>query len=1546
MVKDGAIREAASRAIPAAACCVRTAGAGGAWIGLLGVLSTYLWAQNLPPGPAQVLQAAEVGEDVSGRVDLPRDRRLARGIRRAAERISAGEYSQAIGFLDDVLAGDEDVFVELEGTTSHVGLKELASSMIRDLPPAGREVYESTWGPSAQQALREAVEGGDQERLKKIAFRFFHTSAGMEAALLAATNESDRGQHLAAGLLYQKLLDAPEAVRRFDPELSVRAAACWLAAGQPAQAEAALSRLRATGHESVTIAGQTRRLDASLSETDWLLQLVGEPRATRDASDADWLTYRANAARSSLAQGGLPHMRERWRVRLLHPRLMPEFERIAADLRQADRSQPVAASPLAIGDTILIRTPHQLLAVDFVTGRRVWQVEVEATDRLEELLEQTFADEADGEERQSLERFAQQMWHDYLHQLVSSDGERVFLVGEPGASLGDAASHRLTLLGRDPMFDRQTNRLAAFDLSTQGKRIWEIDGRATSGELAGAFFLGAPTAIGNMLYVMLEMKSAVYVAALESDTGELAWLQQLANLDDGIAIDRQRRLQSSMPSYDSGVLVCPTSAGVVVGVHLASRSLAWAFAYQSHERANRQRGSRDEDIQLISPSRWLSGVATLGQGRVLLTPPDADHLYCLDLQAGSLQWTAPRGAMQRVLCVEGGRVVLAGDTELAALDVGTGQPLWQTKSLSEDRKAQISGDGFYTNGRFYLPLTSSEVVGIDLSDGTVAERATSRGSEPLGNLICHAGAILSHNGNSLDRFDQIEVIERRSKERLATAPRDVEALRTLGEIAFNAGRMTEAIELLLRAHDIAPDDFEVHDVLAEVLTSALDQDFAAYRAQVPLLEELVAQQPSRRLDLLRIVAEGQLKAEEPLEATETTLELALEAGLSRQMLELSQLRRATAGRWVRAQLASIWETASPSQRDAIRERVRAFEQALPPGSPRDRLEQQLEFLSDLPGEEDSNMQLARLLVEQGAPLRGQLLLLKLERSDDPQLRREATARIARQLHDAQLHRLALSRDRLLRTVYANLPCLDGRTGSQCLADWQVAAEVPVPLGQVKVAKLPTTSPTNSARRIRYPQLGLRLEITDDILGPCTAMTAVRSGDLLIRDARGTPVFEASLGSDRRNVLRGSGAYGVSAGNLLVVSLGHQILAINTLSDGTRTEEAVLWRRDVTSQLQSTPRGYGRGSRLSVDRPGSYRATRAYHGGAWIGIIGPVTSEGCVFQEQRRLVCVDPITGVELWSRNGLPSGCDLYGDDRHVLVVPPQKTEALVLDALDGRAVGRVEVPKFEELLQTIGCRAIRWRTTARGGQELSAIDLINQEIAWRFEFKPGSQVDIADARYVAVVEPTGRTVLVDGADGAVLADDPGDGAAVVDQIHLLVGADDFTVAVDERRANSTGRIVKPFVELDCPIINGRLKVFDRQTGKMRWQRSGEVNQQGLLLTQPADLPMVVMLGTLYKQGAQGTRAPITLLAVDKRTGQTLYRNDDLPSSGGSLCEIQAQGEAGEEVTIEMAGRSLLFQFTSQSQPPVPPVMSEVELESTRSSGGILGILRSVGGGD
>ena len=72
-----------------------------------------------------------------------------------------------------------------------------------------------------------------------------------------------------------------------------------------------------------------------------------------------------------------------------------------------------------------------------------------------------------------------------------------------------------------------------------------------------------------------------------------------------------------------GVLICPTNAGAVLGVDVLTGSLLWAHVYQ--------------DAGTTSPahSPWQNGPPRIVEGRVIVAPPDAGVIDCLDLHDGT-----------------------------------------------------------------------------------------------------------------------------------------------------------------------------------------------------------------------------------------------------------------------------------------------------------------------------------------------------------------------------------------------------------------------------------------------------------------------------------------------------------------------------------------------------------------------------------------------------------------------------------------------------------------------------------------------------------------------------------------------------------------------------------------------------------------------------------------------------------------------------------------------------------------------------------------------
>ena len=77
----------------------------------------------------------------------------------------------------------------------------------------------------------------------------------------------------------------------------------------------------------------------------------------------------------------------------------------------------------------------------------------------------------------------------------------------------------------------------------------------------------------------------------------------------------------------------------------------------------------------------------------------------------------------------------------------------------------------------------------------------------------------------------------------------------------------------------------------------------------------------------------------------------------------------------------------------------------------------------------------------------------------------------------------------------------------------------------------------------------------------------------------------------------------------------------------------------------------------------------------MGKVGPISDDMICYQVGTRLYAADPLTGETLWERGNMSRGSDLFGDDRHVLVVAPGARQATVLRAGDGELVGVRPMP-------------------------------------------------------------------------------------------------------------------------------------------------------------------------------------------------------------------------------------------------------------------------------
>lgn len=1486
---------------------------------------------QLQPGAA----AGDADEfvDLGDAATFVEDRTSMQILVQADKLASEGRYTEAVRHLGTILEGSEDYFFQPDpARPTHRSLKAEARRMIGDMPAEGRASYELQYGAHARQMLNEALADGDLAALAEVSRRFFHTDASYDATLILGSHLLDHGQPLAAALCFERLRRSGPHARGLEPMLSIRLASCWVRAGLMDKAQATLHELATQRNaDTVRIAGEDVPLFTDDDEAlAWINRHLGSPQQVAGGQHDRWLMFGGNAARNGSAAGGEPLLEPRWHVPTA---LEPQTEELVARLRRTYVDRNVSAlpalHPLVVDDTVLMRTSRNLLAVDFETGKRLWEVPVD--DSFDQ-----FADIGDSSRPQNslqyLSLLDQRMWDDLTYGTLSSDGRLVFSIEDLGFDGGDQPRPQVFgFNGRRqpvPSGPRAYNRLAAHEIRT-GKLKWELGGPLGDFGLgqAGTFFLGPPLPLSGRLYVLSEQNGEIRLLALDAETGGLDWSQQLAVVENDILRDQTRRLAGVSPSYADGVLVCPTAAGAAVAVDVTTRSLLWGYRFPTvgAEQGTQFMAPRLGGVMMMrgnsqsEAGRWADSGVHLADGRALLTPIESDELHCLDLIDGTVIWKRPRGKQLYLACIHEGVAVLVGQVSVQALRLSDGEPAWpQPATLG----GLPSGYGFLSGTRYYIPLTTAEVVAVNVLSGKIESRTKARRDAIPGNLIAYNGHVLSQGVDGVANFFQIDSLEQEVTQALAARADDPVALAQRGELRLHQGAWSAAIDDLRRSHALAPDP-RTRELLVDALLEGLESDFATNQDVAAEIATLV-ERPENIVTFHRIMAQGLHKQGQHLPALEAYLKLADSAEGTLELEPIDEVRSVRRDRWVQAGIASLVASATSEEREQIEESITArLEEARADESP-EPLRRFLRFFSQHPLADTARIELAGRLQGSEALLEIEFLLRRLEDHDDATVAAPAVARLARMLYDAgRLHDAQPYLDRLA-DQWADVVCLDGKTGAEWAAglrggenhpDLADATSATWPRGKVETTHLDETNANHRyfACEIEGPRGPFFRDMTVEI----DHGQALLGRDGLGRVQWRLPLSDAAQSGMQFNVNPGI-VRAKPYGHLLLLSLGEQVLALDTLNGLGSETVRVLWTRDVADSLPGVAMNRGIHANQIALPWGGRKSIVADSYGRPIGQLGPTTNNYVCFLESQELVAVDPLSGQTLWTRTDIEAGSDLFGDEQYVFVVAPNSSEALVLDALDGRELARRTVPPGKNRMTTRGRHILAWDEVANR-QTIQLIDPWYEETLWEASFG-NARCEMLDQEVVGVVDQE-RFVLLDLADGRTLIDSPIEPQARMHEIFLLGSSEHYLLITNSPTPNRNGVFIRamPGGLNRNPLINGHVYSFDRETGERLWTR--RLERQGLLLDQPRELPIVCFSSIVYERQQQQRHSQhVSLLCLDKRNGQTVYQ-EQLGSEFGTF-ELEAD-PAEQFVDLRLLRKTVRMQFTSEPWDEVEPVPAE-----------------------
>jgi outer membrane protein assembly factor BamB/tetratricopeptide (TPR) repeat protein len=1288
---------------------------------------------------------------------------------------------------------------------------------------------------------------------------------------------------------------------------------------------------------------------------DFLTQAAGKPSEVLDG----WTMFRGDPARNAAMVGSTPLLNLRWQIPTAGGR-GSSVETLLDQWRDEYRKRGLTIlpglHPLAAGNLVLMRTYANLLAVDLRTGKRIWEVSTD--DPIENILAAGGMEGALARLPQLRYELANRMWRDAAYGTLSSDGHLVFSIED----LPLQVSQAMPMINRPDSIaaeNRLCNRLAAHEIAT-GRLKWHIGGPDDQFALryAKTFFLGPPLALMGRLYVLAEVKDEIHLMALDAKTGERTWWQRLATTDGPIDLDPTRRRSGVSPSFGDGILVCPTSLGAVVAVDLASRSLVWGYRYGRHEATARNVNAFIAPFPIqhdaYPQDRWADSTVTMARGRVLLTPADSQYLHCLDPQTGELLWRLPRGdslylahVYDDTVVVVGRRQVrayslsqtrLAGDarqdddkraatsepmtagddanpfgegnTDEAVQQVPEPKPVWGPLDLPEG--AFPAGRGFFTSGHYFLPVSTAEVLAIDLKTGTVTHRSRSRSGIVPGNLVCYQGRVVSQGYNSVEAFDQLDFVRQDVEQRLKANPADPRALRLRGEILLDDGKHAEAIACFQKSYeaDKAP---ETRDVLRQAMLDALRADFKAHRQRTGEMETLL-DTPLERSEFLRLMARGCREAGEWEAALAHCLKLVDLEPDAPPLERVSKSHLLRRDRWVQVELASLFEAAGdPSALDRpIKARLDA---ALAKGDAAS-LKRFLTYFGNLPVAGEARRRLVQQLAEAGRFLEAEMTLWSDYESADPAVAAAATAELGELLAKAGRPDDAAVCYRRLAREFPDVACKGGKTGRQLRDDAARSEPVgrhlthgdPWPTGKVLDRVEPAANPESRGygpfvmaidgdpgpffreKSLRYDQQSRRVSGIDP-LGHTAWQTSVAASN----DAR-LPSFHPTL------------TYGLIRGHLLLVSMQYRVAAIDTLGSPAK-KAALLWDKDVTDEGSEVLRLGG----FQLINPAFAFGHRSV---PWTNLVGPVTSRYACFQRFRNLTAVDPLTGDVLWSQDEVDPQSAVFGDDRFVFAVAPDSQEALVFRASDGKLLGRRPVPRKEQfngvlrpfpelVLAPLGSRLLLWDEDS-GEPELRLYDVWEQKDAWPpRKFAAGAAACMVGHEAVGVLEPSGRMVLIALPGGKVRFDTPLGQEQGLTEFWMLPSADGYAVVThcpsrDPKKNTESAALPKQ-------IQSGHVYMLDAQ-GKPAWPKPYELHEQSLTLTQPCGLPLLTFAQLRSEPGQKS----VSIVCLDKRTGRASFQGRVMNATGSNYLEISGD-PAEKRIELEMQGRAVLLTLTGES---------------------------------
>ncbi|WP_166831434.1 outer membrane protein assembly factor BamB family protein [Thalassoroseus pseudoceratinae] len=1524
--------------------------------------------KNNPKAPPQQTRPAEEeaateeeADEKSARdhIDLraPHDRELAKALRRAERFIEsakatnqAAEWRNAMDTLAHILGSSEAKPQDADSLTTNLPVirqedgqwtpaADVANKLLGELPTEYLNLYRATYGGRARQLLDDAIQQGDAAAIGQIAFRYFHTPAGKEALNRVGMYHADRGEFGLAARWFVRLMNSQSTIAQ-QPRWQLKAAAVLSAAGHPL-ADELLEKLK----ESET--PLTVGADVAVEPQEIITQIL--PKRTTSRVQSNWPMLLGNPSRTGIVDGDEPLLLPRWHHPLTNfEQGVESIEMLADDLVDLGRSPVPAFFPLAVDGKILSRTLRGVSVFDAESGADLWETReglsperilsgVRITNRA------SFA-VGGGAIRQAMafptnstgyyngynadqDKLTSLLFRNGTWGVISSDGQRVYVI-EDHAILskyqpGNTWAFRNG--NTDPYHrDFTSNKIAAYDIKS-GRLEWEIGGQATDEpfdrRLAGWYFSGVPTPDGNRLLVMGEKENEIWLFALEPETGRPQWSQLLAFADTEISHDFGRRWWNAQPSVKDGVIVCPTTIGWLIGVDQTQHAILWSHRYDPPNTGQHLNRSHRNETYIVPSSplngRWTPSAPVISGRHVVFTAPETQKVVCLDLFTGKPNWQRNRDNDLYLAGVFDDQAVFVGKTQMRAQNITTGETVW-TLAYTEDAKDETelmrpAGHGVAVDGIYHLPLLSRQLLSVELGTGKIRSRLFLPEDHPaLGNLLMHRGLLVSAGPHGITAFEQRDSVRLAIQTRLKANPIDAWALLRQGEIELLHHDHQAAWELLQRLDSTqlsAADQTRWTEATVSAVSHLIRENLEGADTEFAALEELAETHPKHRRLVQQLAAERFRARGDVSSAFHAYLSLA--DSTHGELVPRNDDRdvRVRLSQWLAGRLAMLWRESSEADRKQLDDLVRVHADKLwqTDDTPKsfDRAEKFLDLFRFHPLANAIRGELATRYADNGQLGNAELHLRRLMQSNDKETSLAAFAQLASRFEQAGLPADAATvRQQQYRRFPESTPADQAdQTPTQAFntpvswSDQSVSLEMMSSYYSSNEAARVLTSPPYRMPCLQQSRWEFQYQYQQLV------QKSLRSGEV-----EWIVPLKIQNGAPSHSMISSE-----VVGSMMFLVHGDVVHALSPL------EKRILWTHALDLRgSNSSRRSVNRTSIQAMQTGSSFSNSssvrqRAYGG----GMLAVANSEYVCVYGRRSISVLDALTGEVRWVRDRVPSRSVVYGTDEVVLLVPQNSTEIQAYSAFDGRKIDlRNAQAVVNKLVHTTGRHLIvsERRTSASllglsgAKASIKAIEPETSKVSWQRTFPESTYFSTTEDGYLAAVQATGDLSMIDMETGFVQKFEsfPSEWLQSLTERFLVVDSHQVYLFLNKRSRNH----VYFSSQLKQFRMNGRFIVFDRQTGKRKWD--SEVSDTVCIVEELPNLPLLMFFSAKYQKKGNFGYYSTKLTVYDKHTGWKVADHDwATNSSGFRSLEVDLKDKRIELVTYNMR-----IQMQAKPRPP------------------------------